>query len=180
MSAIDIQQLHVNAVPTSYRSKHLVTQRCPANLMNDLFMSRKGLQRSIVIWIPLKWIKWVKLQIHIFIYIVSSKVPPPPLTLSQKSCPPPSPHFCFPSLNFKTLVSFFLWFPPLIYNNHVPPQPKIFNLYIAGLHRQASNTGNTKSCNSQEQKQLSRSKLIFKYTNKHVQFAIIYPTPASS
>ena len=72
------------------------------------------------------------------LFIVSSKVSPQ-LNSSQKLCPSP---FCFPPLNFKNLFPSSLWFPPLIYNIQISPI-KIFNLYIAGLHKRTSNTVST-------------------------------------
>ena len=68
-----------------------------------------------------------------------------------------------PHSNFK------ICFPPFCGSPHwfiifqFPP-PKIFNLYITGLHKLTTNTVSNwcdVSCNSQELKQRSRSKLIF-------------------
>ena len=67
--------------------------------------------------------------------IVSSKVFPP-LTLSQKSCPPP---FRFPPLNQKFSSTHLFWLPPLINNNQIFPHPK-FSTNIARLHKRSSNT----------------------------------------
>ena len=68
----------------------------------------------------------------------------PPLNLSQKSYPP----FCFSSLNFKNSVHPLFVVPPPSPAPHwfiifkFPPT-KIFNLYIAGLHKRTSNTVST-------------------------------------
>ena len=101
------------------------------------------------------------------------------LIISQKRVPPP-PHFCFPALKCQNLVPHFFVVPPtdLWYSGF--PHPQILNLCITG-YKLNTNTLNTCviSCNTQEQKQVEAN-LDFKYTNKHIQFTIIYPTSRNS
>ena len=105
---------------------------------------------------------------------------PPPLTLSQKSIPPT---FCFPPLNFKNLSP-----PPPLTFCGSPHQFIIFKFpHTQNFHIIYSWFAQTDlyqgkhliSCNSQLQKQLSRSKLILQM-HKLVEFAIMYPTPGNS
>ena len=99
-----------------------------------------------------------------------------PLSLSQKSCPPP---FCFPPVKLQNSPPFFRD-SPLIYNIQAS-HTQIFNLYITGFHKLTTNTLSTSviTCNNQEKKQVSKSELIFQI-HKQTQFTIIYSTSGNS
>ena len=111
----------------------------------------------------------------IFLHSFLQEFPPTKFESKIMSFP-----YCFLSLKFQSLVPPFLWFPHWFIIFKFPP-PKIFNLCITGLHKLTTNTLSTCiiSCNTQVQKQVEAN-LYFKYTNKHIQFTVIYPTSANS
>ena len=98
----------------------------------------------------------------VYVLIVSSKIFSPSKFESKIVPTPPPPPLCFPPLKFRNLVLPFFVVAPidLQYSSFSPP--KIFNLRITGYKLTTNMLSNCViSCNTQEQKQASRSKLIF-------------------
>ena len=106
---------------------------------------------------------------YIFLLGELTQFPPrflPLLNLSEKLSPPPP----YSPLKFKNLPTPpapppLCVVPPLIHNIHVSPHQK-YSTYVK-LGRNQPNAINT-------HKQKQEANLYFKYTNKHIQFTIIY------
>ena len=115
-----------------------------------------------------KFTLWSKLTLTVSSRIsLSHSPPPPPLNLSPNSClplpvcsPPPIPHWNF-NICFPTFCGSPNWF--IIFKF---PPPKSFDFCITGLHKLTTSTLSTcvTSCTTYDQKQVSRSNLISKYT----------------
>ena len=114
------------------------------------------------------------------IVIVSSKVFSPTKFKSKIEFPP----FTYPYWTLKIAPSPLFVVPPphgfIIFK--FPPTQNFPLIYSWFAQTDLSQGKPLKSCNSQEQKLIFQveANLFFKYTNKHVQFAIIYPKPGNS
>ena len=93
-----------------------------------------------------------------YLCIVSSKGFPPTKFKSKIVIPP----FVPPHWDLRICPPHpFLWFPPLIYKIQISPTQNFWLIYSWFAQTDLQHGNHLKSCNSQEQKQLRRSKLVF-------------------